>query len=344
MCQFNVPQFSGAFKRLRRTKRLTPPRASCPVGSGAAKDLLFALGTDFAPGAPAQPGIAKYKIIEASDSEPAVLNSHRVFPRGEGQASCIAAYCSGRRGLVAVGTDAALQLFRAQDIVQEKPYPVTLTLEDGAGNQEVTSIEFLEQGSRVILFACTRKSVCSWRVWDGSNVVNQEIRLLNLDAAGGASPSCARAFPGMNALLVAKADAIFAYDPEEGNMSAMPLDGDKVLLERFKSYLAVVTSDTMPPFATASSMPKQTVTVVLAQKGMRFIAFTSQFTDVTHVVSAQERVYLVSRGGADGNTVLFELREKPLEERLDVLKKKRMFEWAAEVALTSDADPEARII
>ena len=32
----------------------------------------------------------------------------------------------------------------------------------------------LLQGSRVILFACTRKSVCSWRVWDGSNVVNQD--------------------------------------------------------------------------------------------------------------------------------------------------------------------------
>eukprot|EP00435_Cladocopium_sp_Y103_P060326 s1285_g22.t1 len=82
------------------------------------------------------------------------------------------------------------------------------------------------------------------------------------------------------------------------------------------------------------------VTVVLAQKAMRFIAFGSQFTDVTHVVPAMRRIYLVSRGGADGNTVLFELREKPLTERLDVLVKKRMFEWAAEVALTSKAAPE----
>ena len=38
------------------------------------------------------------------------------------------------------------------------------------------------------------------------------------------------------ALLVAKPDAVFAYDPDEGNMSAMPLDGQKLLLEQFKSY------------------------------------------------------------------------------------------------------------
>ncbi|CAK9112809.1 unnamed protein product, partial [Durusdinium trenchii] len=295
----------------------------------ATNDLLLAVGTD-APGSANQPGLAKYKILETSaDGSPSVGTSHRVFPRQEGQACCIAAYSVGRAGLVAVGSSASsLQLFRAQDLVQEKPYPTTLALEDGSSSsQEVTSIEFLEQGSKVVLFACTRQSVCSWRVWDGGSVVHQELRLLNVDATGGAAPMCACAFPGMNALLVAKPDAVFAYDPEEGNMSAMPLDGQKVILKRFQSYFVVVTSDTSaaPVSFTAgpASMPKQTVTVVLAQKQMRFIAFTSQFTDVTHVVK-----------------VLFELQEKPLSERLDVLVKKRMFEWAAEVALTSNGAPE----
>lgn len=35
---------------------------------------------------------------------------------------------------------------------------------------------------------------------------------------------------------MAKPDGVFAYDPDEGNMSGMPLDGQKKLLERFKSY------------------------------------------------------------------------------------------------------------
>eukprot|EP00913_Durusdinium_trenchii_P026703 g25052.t2 len=241
----------------------------------------------------------------------------------------------------AEGTDTKALDVQLEDVSR---VPVSIPQDGSSSSQEVTSIEFLEQGSKVVLFACTRQSVCSWRVWDGGSVVHQELRLLNVDATGGAAPMCACAFPGMNALLVAKPDAVFAYDPEEGNMSAMPLDGQKVILKRFQSYFVVVTSDTSaaPVSFTAgpASMPKQTVTVVLAQKQMRFIAFTSQFTDVTHVVKALGKIYLVSRGGADGNTVLFELQEKPLSERLDVLVKKRMFEWAAEVALTSNGAPE----
>ena len=42
----------------------------------------------------------------------------------------------------------------------------------------------------------------------------QEIRLLNLDAAGGALPSCARAFPGMNAPAPATARSVgFRMNP-----------------------------------------------------------------------------------------------------------------------------------
>eukprot|EP00439_Symbiodinium_sp_Y106_P075271 s538_g14.t2 len=165
--------------------------------------------------------------------------------------------------LVAIGCkNGTVQLFRAQDLLQEKQTPVTLNAveESLQGGQEVTSLEFLEQGSRVVLFACTSNAVCSWQVCD-QNGGNQELRLLNADSTGGASAGCTCIFPGMNALLVAKADAVFAYDPQEGNMSAMPLDGEKVILKRFKSYFAVVTADSaaLPAFSsTPSSMPKQT--------------------------------------------------------------------------------------
>eukprot|EP00435_Cladocopium_sp_Y103_P062038 s1285_g23.t1 len=209
------------------------------------------------------------------------------------QACCIAAFCVGRSaGSVAVGLgNASVQLFRAQDIVQEKPYPVTLTLEDGASsNQEVTSIKFLDQGFRVVLFACTRQSVCSWRVWEGGNVTSQEIRMLNLDAAGGALPMCSCPFPGMNALLVAKPDAVFAYDPDEGNMSAMPLDGQKVLLEQFKSYFVVVTKDDATPSFTAgpSSMPKQTELTSSRLHANRFF-FTAQEDEDPEIVREKAR-------------------------------------------------------
>jgi len=326
------------------------------IGLSVCRDgqLLLAAGCDQGTSAgglsAASPtSVAKYKIYHMQQANLSFLAAHRVFgQRGpEGQVTCMAAFgaATNKFGLVAIGCkNGTVQLFRAQDLLQEKQTPVTLNAveESLQGGQEVTSLEFLEQGSRVVLFACTSNAVCSWQVCD-QNGGNQELRLLNADSTGGASAGCTCIFPGMNALLVAKADAVFAYDPQEGNMSAMPLDGEKVILKRFKSYFAVVTADSaaLPAFSsTPSSMPKQTVTIVLVQKGMRFIAFTSQFTDVTDVVIGLGRVFVLSRGGADGNSVLFELREKPLEERLDVLVRKRMFEWAAEVALSCNAAPE----
>eukprot|EP00930_Biecheleria_cincta_P012720 TRINITY_DN11700_c0_g1_i1.p1 TRINITY_DN11700_c0_g1~~TRINITY_DN11700_c0_g1_i1.p1 ORF type:complete len:963 (-),score=174.62 TRINITY_DN11700_c0_g1_i1:574-3081(-) len=286
--------------------------------------------------------------------------AHRVFgPRGpEGHATCIAAFSrcasssstTGSLRLVAAGTrGGTVQLFRGQDLTQERPYPITLVVsesENGVAAEEVTSVEFLDQSSRIVLFACTASCVRSWSVLDQSG--GQEVRQLLVDAAGGAGPACACSFPPLSALLVARADAVFAYDPEEGNMSAMPIDGEKSILQGYKSYIVAVMADTTQPMlaggfgssAPPSSMPKQSVMVVFAHKGMRFIAYAGQFTDVVHVTVAMDRVFVLSRGGSEANTVLFELREKPLAERLDTLVKKRMFEWAAEVALKSDAAPE----
>lgn len=138
---------------------------------------------------------------------------------------------------------------------------------------------------------------------------------------------------------------MFSYDPLEGNMSAMPMDGEKAMLVQYKSYFVAVTVDAgsnLQSIAQSSpfSSSKQTVTVCLAYPRVRFIGYSSQFTDVTHVVVGMGSIFVISRGGADGNTVLFDLREKPLTERLDVLVKKRMFEWAAEVALKNVAPAE----
>eukprot|EP00928_Gymnodinium_smaydae_P015516 TRINITY_DN15739_c0_g1_i3.p1 TRINITY_DN15739_c0_g1~~TRINITY_DN15739_c0_g1_i3.p1 ORF type:complete len:767 (-),score=132.22 TRINITY_DN15739_c0_g1_i3:64-2364(-) len=199
----------------------------------------------------------------------------------------------------------------------------------------------------------------------GDSAGGSDLRQLHTDSAGGSGEGCACIFPTTNALLVAKGDAIFAYDPDEGNMSAMPLEGEKLLISRFKSYFVALTSEgggvgsaansglggglgsagVARPHAVASSttpsgMPRQNVIVCLAYPHMRFIAYSSQFTDVTHVVAALGSIFVVSRGGADGNTVLFELREKELQEQLDVLVKKRMFEWAAEVGLRAGAPTE----
>lgn len=331
----------GGVRRLDRQFVLTAPTQLfetelIDIRIVEGRHLLVALGVD----TPTSGG-TRYKVFDArGDSGPVPKVVNRVFPpRGaENRATCFIP--SSTFGLLAVGTDTgAVNLFRGRDLAQDKPYPTILAEE---GDPPVTAVHFLEQGKRTVLFICNMVAVKSWLVQDRDD---QEVRQLHVDCSGGVSEKCSCVFPITNALLVAKGDAIFAYDPDEGNMSAMPLEGDKVILQQFKSYFVSVTSESgqgagnfVP--ATHSTMPKQNVIVCLAYPHMRFIAYSSQFTDVTHIVTGMGSIFVLSRGGADGNTVLFELREKELSERLDILVKKRMFEWAAEVGLQGAAAPE----
>jgi len=298
---------------------------------------LVALGCDAGP-----MGTTKYKVFEVrKDAEPVLLITNRVFQRAPERRATHFAVTSSL-SMLAIGIDSgAIHFWRGRDLGDEKPGPDVIADE---GEPPVTAVHFLEQGYRTVLFACNANSIRSWVVRERDDYT---IRHLNTDPSGGASELCSCVFPTINALLVARLEAIFAYDADEGNMSAMPLEGEKMILTQFKSYFTSVTTEGVPNALASvssspspSSMPKQSVTVCLAYPHMRFIAYSAQFTDVTHVVSALGAIFIFSRGGADGNTVLFELHEKPLSEQLDILVKKRMFEWAAEIAVKGGAAPE----
>jgi len=309
------------------------------------RKLLVALGTDGPGRGEATTTRTFFKVFDVRrEDEPALLISHRVFaPRAEEfRVTCFDV--SSGLGPVAVGiTSGVVHLFRGRDLSQERPSPTVLGDES---KLPVTGVHFLETRGGLVLFACTESAVSSWSVPERGE--DHEVRLLNVDVSGGAAELCSCAFPTLNALLVATGEAIFSYDPEEGNMSGLPLDGDKVMLTQFKSYFVSVTAEggggpasLGGVTASPSSMPKQNVTICLAYPHMRFVAYSGQFTDVTHVFSAMGSVFVLSRGGADGNTVLFELREKELSEQLNILVKKRMFEWAAEIGTRSGAPAES---
>eukprot|EP00929_Paragymnodinium_shiwhaense_P090790 TRINITY_DN50899_c0_g1_i1.p1 TRINITY_DN50899_c0_g1~~TRINITY_DN50899_c0_g1_i1.p1 ORF type:complete len:959 (+),score=317.64 TRINITY_DN50899_c0_g1_i1:203-3079(+) len=362
----------GEVRRLDRQFVLSAPlqlfdRELLDLKAVEERQLLVALGCD---GIPAAAGSSSssgagvryfFKVVDARrDGDPTtqwIIQTHRANSTArnsvEHRATCLAV--SSSLQLLAVGCDSgAVHLFRGRDLAQDKPAPHVLA-QAQEGEVPVTGVYFLEQQQgqyrRIVLFVSTSVMVRSWCVLvqgvDGVTE-SQETKLLNIDHTGGCSESCACVFPTTNALLVAKGDAIFAYDPDEGNMSAIGLEDEKISISRFKSYFIAVTSEgaapstSLPSFvpATLSSMPKQNVIVCLAYPHMRFIAYSREFTDVTHVVAALGSIFVISRGGAEHNTVLFELREKELPEQLDVLIKKRMFEWAAEVGIQGGASAE----
>ncbi|CAK0852134.1 unnamed protein product, partial [Prorocentrum cordatum] len=304
---------SGEVRRLDRHFSLSQPVSTydkelldLKVARGGQR--LVALGNDLA-----ATGACKLKVFDAGREELVLLNSLRVFPARaqEHRASCFAT-TSGLT-VLAVGVDTGVvYLFKGRDLSQDKPFPTVL---GGEGGPPITGLQFLEQGSRTVLFACSMTAVRCWAVQSDAD---SEVRLLS----------------------------------EEGNMSAMPLEGEKMLLTRFGPYFVAVTAEGAPGglggtvASSPSAMPKQNVVVcrdcMSAQNrtSMRFIAYTGQFTDIIHVTEGMGSIFVLSRGGADGNTLLFELREKALPEQLDILLKKRMFEWAAEVAIQGGSPGE----
>lgn len=329
----------GEVRCLSKTFDLSPPKQLFDLELNdiqVAQDggRLVASGSD-------EGGVAKYKVFDVRNVTPQLLKAHTLFPsKGADQrATCIAS--SNGCGFIAVGTDTgAICLYRAGDLGQEKPAITILGVE---GDPPVTGVHFLEKGSRIVLFACNMLCIRSWTVQDGIDI---EVRLLHTDPSNGAAENCSCVLPVVNALMVANEEAVFSYDPDEGNMAAMPLEGGKMILTQYKSYFVAVTVESnanalQGVSPSPSTMPKQNVTVCLMYPQVRFMAFSAQFTDVVHVVTALGSIFVLSRGGADSNTVMFELREKELSEQLDILVKKRMFEWAAELAVQGGASPKA---
>lgn len=147
----------------------------------------------------------------------------------------------------------------------------------------------------------------------------REILLLHEERSGGADFFCAAVFRSMQALLVARAEGVFSYDPEEGNLSAIPLDGLKLALLTKGPFFVCVTSEEEHKFR---------VTICLSYPHMRFIAYSALFGARPFRLFAglqpPDALFLLDDCGK-----LFKLQEKPKSEQLEVLARKRLFEWAA---------------
>ena len=152
----------------------------------------------------------------------------------------------------------------------------------------------------------------------------------------------------MSAFLVATPAAIFAYDADHGNLSALALEGEKEWLSTFGNYFVALTEseegngdDNQPNQMGGPPVLRQNLTVCLTLPAVRLIGFSGQFSEVAYVTIAQDSIFVLSKGGANGQAVLFQLKAKPMQEQIQILLKKRMFEWAAEIAIRGGYGREA---
>ncbi|CAD7939491.1 unnamed protein product [Amoebophrya sp. A120] len=251
---------------------------------------------------------------------------------------------------IAVGTASATGSTRGQQATNS-----TTNLE----HSTVTGCHFLEQvfGAntvtptlRVVLFVTTSEAVFSYSLGtiaptsgatgltDKKNLATKsrlltqqllQVDLLNEDHSGGAAIGCSAVFRSMQSLLVAREEGVFSYDPDEGNLSAVPLDGPKCYLCcHGNSFFVCVTKE---------DQERYRVTVCLSYPHMRCIAYSALFPNrifrIFPALANSRSLFVL-----DSVNHVFQLQEKPKAEQIDVLTKKRMFDWAAIVVEREQLD------
>ncbi|KFG55518.1 hypothetical protein TGFOU_230220A, partial [Toxoplasma gondii FOU] len=120
-----------------------------------------------------------------------------------------------------------------------------------------------------------------------------------------------------------------------GNLWALPVDGCCMQLASHKHYLISVSASAEETCSGSPvSAPSQEcfLTIFRANPDTRFVAFCCSFPRVAHIVSALDSLYVICRDDS-GGSILFELREKGIGDRLNILLRKRLFDWAADIVI-----------
>ncbi|CEM18634.1 unnamed protein product [Vitrella brassicaformis CCMP3155] len=331
---------------------------------GRTQSLLIALGRDEGPRGSGPGGLTKYKVYDLSpgteDEEgfPKCLREARLFSAKMPEQNITCFDANRPFTQLAIGTESAgVCLFRG-DLIKERTCRLRL-LRDVVS--PVTGVHFLKADAistkteqRYYLFVCTTTSIASYLCSDKGDP-----QVMYLDPTAGAPSFCSTVVEATQVLLVLRDVGIFSYDAEQGNLSALPFEGQKMQLTSYKAYFAALTAEesarpgaspmsvtvggpdgsstAVAAAAGAAASQRQLVTVCLSYPEVRFVAFVGYINDVTHIFPAMGSLFVLARGGGgvggEGPCMLLELREKDIAERLDILVKKRLFEWATEVAL-----------
>lgn len=225
------------------------------------------------------------------------------------------------KNLLAVGfQDGSVSLFRGDIARQRSGKMKTLP---GSGNSPITSLAFNGVDK---LFVVSRATVSV--VW-----LNSE-RCDPLNDMG-AAPLCAVLTDKHN-LTVANSDAIYCYTIE-GRGPCYALEGEKVRLDYFRSYLVITTNET-PSKSTATTSTAPTpkshhITILDIQNN--FIVFSKTFDEIDAVLTEWGSFYILTK-----KKEMFFLEEKDLQSKLTLLFKKNLYDIAIRIASSQHYDAE----
>ncbi|XP_066993542.2 vacuolar protein sorting-associated protein 11 homolog [Anabrus simplex] len=242
--------------------------------------------------------------------------------------------------LMAVGfSDGSIVLYRG-DVMRERNSKQKI-LRDGS--HPVTGLAFRCTSKYTFLFSATTNSVCLFNV-----TLKDKEQKIHLDSMGCASKCSVMAeSPQDSHFMIGRNDAVYCYTPD-GRGPCYAVEGEKLLLQWFRSYLVIVAKETKTVSRATSSvsstttndnvgsLEKHMITVLDIQN--KFIVFSAPLREVQAVLTEWGSFYVLN-----GDSKLYHLQEKDLQSKLGLLFKKNLYDVAIRIAKSQQYDTEGLI-
>ncbi|KAF5291395.1 hypothetical protein FQR65_LT01705 [Abscondita terminalis] len=232
--------------------------------------------------------------------------------------------------LMAVGfADGSLLLYRGE-ITRDRGAKQKL-LRDVSS--PITGLAFKSTGSAILLFVSTDSSICVF------NVTHKDReQKYNLDTTGCATKCSVLAETVQEShFMVARNDAIYCYT-SDGRGPCFAVDGEKVMLEWFRSYLIIISTSNNSTVSNVTSGNTQAHSVTILDIQNKFIVFSRTTNKIKAVLIEWGGLYLL-----DCNNTVHHLDEKDLQSKLFLLFKKNLYDISIRIAKSQQYDADGLV-
>lgn len=244
--------------------------------------------------------------------------------------------------LMAVGFgDGSIMLYRG-NLTRERKNKIKV-LKDT--NISITGLAIRSTDKQTYLFVATNNNVFMYNI----TLKDKEYKS-DLDSMGCAKKCSVLAESIQDShFMIGRNDAIYCYTPD-GRGPCYAVEGQKIMLEWFRSYLVIVAKEAANVLRTTTTISAKPNTIEPIPPGVdkhmitvldiqnKFIVFSASMISVQAVLSEWGGFFILS-----GDSKLYHLDEKDLQSKLALLFKKNLYDVSIRIAKSQQYDTEGLV-